>query len=202
MGAEKDDLAGAYDLLARRGAALETAGRYDLAGICWNTTTWVRWAQGDLAGALAENARLGQALARADPDPQRVLNQHYVWDRAYLLRDQADRAPPADKAKVMADAEAAREEYHNIAPPEDQSGAAVLDAYFAWRSGDFAAAAALARKVDLEKDSDAQDLFILALVYESAGDRATADKLRARANEAHYMMPPLLRRWNQTSSRR
>src|SRR5262249_12669775 len=41
--AEKDDLAGAFDLLARRGGELEAANRFDLAGICWNTTTWVKW---------------------------------------------------------------------------------------------------------------------------------------------------------------
>src|SRR5205085_2811666 len=50
--ATRDDLAGAYDLLARRGALLEGAGHHDLAALVWNTTTWVRWAAGDLDGAL------------------------------------------------------------------------------------------------------------------------------------------------------
>jgi hypothetical protein len=200
--AEKDDLSGAYDVLARRAAALETAGRFDLASICWNTTTWVRWAQGDLNGSLAENAKLAQALARSDVEAQKVLNLHYVWDRAYLLRDKADKVPPGERGKALSEAEAMREEYRHIAPTDEPSGGAVLDAYFAWRAGDTKAAAAAARQVDLENDKDAQDLYIAALALESAGDRATADKLRARIGEARYMMPPLLRHWRETSSNR
>ena len=200
--AEKNDLAGAYYLLAKRGAALEATGRFDLASICWNTTTWVRWAQGDLTGALAENTHLAQSLARSDVEAQKVLNLHYVWDRAYLLRDRADKVPPGERAKALADAEAMREEYHHIAPADDPSGAAVLDAYFAWRAGDATAAAAAARRADLANDKDAQDLYIAALALEAAGDRATADKLRAHIGEARYMMPPLLRHWRESSSNR
>jgi len=200
--AEKDDLAGAYDLLARRGAALETAGRFDLAGICWNTTTWVKWAQGDLAGALAENAKLGQALTRAEPEARADLYLHYLWDRAYLLRDQADRAAAADKAGALAQAEAARAEYVRAATAAEADGLAVLEAYFAWRSRDTVAATAAARRVDLVRDQDAQDLYIVALVLEEAGDAKTAADLRARIEKAHYMMPPLLRHWAETSSAR
>src|SRR5262245_60111043 len=47
--ADKGDLAGAYELLAKRGATLEAQNQFALAGIVWNTLTWVRWAQGDLA---------------------------------------------------------------------------------------------------------------------------------------------------------
>jgi hypothetical protein len=200
--AEKDDLGGAYDVLSRRAAALETAGRFDLASICWNTTTWVRWAQGDLAGALGENSRLAQSLARSDVEAQKVLNLHYVWDRAYLLRDKADKVPATERGKALSEAEAMREEYHHIAPADEPSGGAVLDAYFAWRAGDAKAAAAAARQVDLENDKDAQDLFIAALAIEAGGDHATADKLRTRIGEARYMMPPLLRHWRETSSNR
>ena len=200
--AERSDLAGAYDVLARRGAALEAQNQFGIAGICWNTATWVKWAQGDLAGALAENAKLGQALTRAEPEARADLYLHYLWDRAYLLRDQADRAPAAEKAGALAQAEAARAEYGRAATAAEADGLAVLEAYFAWRSRDTAAATAAARRVDLARDQDAQDLYIVALVLEDAGDAKTAADLRARIEKAHYMMPPLLRHWAETSSAR
>jgi len=108
----------------------------------------VKWAEGDLAGALAENAKLGQALTRAEPEARADLYLHYLWDRAYLLRDQADRAPAAEKAGALAQAEAARAEYGRAATAAEADGLAVLEAYFAWRSHDAAAATAAARRVD------------------------------------------------------
>jgi hypothetical protein len=200
--AEKGDLAGAYDVLARRGAALEAQNQFGIAGICWNTATWVRWAQGDLPGALAENARLGQALTRAEPEARADLYLHYLWDRAYLLRDQADRVADPEKAGARAQAETARAEYGRAATATEADGLAVLEAYFAWRAHDAAAATAAARRVDLTRDQDAQDLYIVALVLEEAGDAKTAADLRARIEKAHYMMPPLLRHWAETSSAR
>lgn len=200
--ADKSDLAGAYDVLARRGAMLESQNQFGIAGICWNTTTWVKWAQGDLAGALAENAKLGQALTRAEPEARADLYLHYLWDRAYLLRDQADRAPAADKPGALAQAEAGRAEYGRAATAAEADGLAVLEAYFAWRSHDAAAATAAARRVDLNRDQDAQDLYIVALVLDEAGDAKTAADLRARIEKAHYMMPPLLRHWAESSSAR
>src|SRR5262245_55115771 len=86
--ADQDDLAGAYALLARRGAALVAAGHHDLAGLVWNSTTWLRWAMDDLDGALAENARLGAAVDQIDDEEIAAgLRLHELWDRAYLLRD-------------------------------------------------------------------------------------------------------------------
>src|SRR5262249_1672118 len=109
--AEKGDLTGAYDLLAKRGAALQAQNHFAPAGIVWNTLTWVRWAQGDLPGALAENAKLGQAVPRAEDEARQDLYLHFLWDRAYLLRDQADKVPDAEKAGARAQADAARAEY-------------------------------------------------------------------------------------------
>jgi hypothetical protein len=200
--ADKGDLAGAYDLLARRGAALEAQGHFDMAGIVWNTLTWVRWAQGDLPGSLAENAHLGQALQRAEPDARADLERHYLWDRAYLLRDRADRVPEPERAAARADADAAHAGFAHAATSEEADGVAVLDGYFAWRAHDLAAATTAARRVDLGRDQDAQDLYIVALILEEAGDAKTAADLRARIAQAHYMMPPLLRHWTESSSAR
>jgi len=200
--AEAADLDGALAIMNRRGAALEAAGRWDAAALCWNTTTWIRWAKGDLDGALRENQRMGEILGKVEPEARAGLNLHTVWDRAYLLRDRADRVDPPERQAALAAAEAARTEYDRIAPPEESDGIAVLDAYFAWRSGDLDAAATAARKVDLDHDRDAQDLFIIARVLGDAGDPVTAERARAPIADLHYMMPPLLRFWDKTSSRK
>src|SRR5262249_22252955 len=149
--AENNDLQGAYDLLARRGAVLSAAGHHDLAGLVWNTTTWIRWAMGDLDGALAENARLGVAGDHIDDaEIAAGLRLHELWDKAYLLRDRVDRVAEGERAAALAAADVARAGYDIRVPDDARDGAFILEAYFAWRSGDAAAAAAAARKADLE----------------------------------------------------
>src|SRR5262249_20957388 len=139
--AEKDDLAGAYALLEKRGAALSAAGHDDLAALVWNSTTWLRWAMDDLDGALAENARLGAAIDRIDDGEIAAgLRLHELWDKPSPLRDRADRAADADKAAALETADVARASYEIRAPADAQDGVHILQAYFAWRSGDAAAA--------------------------------------------------------------
>jgi len=201
--AAKDDLAGASALLARRGAALAAAGHHDLAALVWNSTTWIRWAMNDLDGALAENARMGAAVDQVDDEEIAAgLRLHELWDRAYLLRDRADRVGDGERAAALSAADVARASYEIRAPADAQDGTYILQAYFAWRAGDQAAAAAAARKVDLDSDTDAQDLYIAALALEGAGDAEAAAKLRARAAEARYIMRELLRHFAESTSRR
>ena len=72
---------------------------------------------------------------------------------------------------------------------------AVLAAFFAVRAGDAKGAALAAKRVDADKDDDLQDIYVLALAYDAAGDHARAEALRARIREGHaYLMKPLLLR--------
>jgi hypothetical protein len=94
----------------------------------------------------------------------------------------------------MATADAARADYEQAATPlGDHDGMGVLAAFFAARAGDAKKAVAAAKTVDADKDDDLQDIYVLALAYDTAGDHAHADKLRSRIREGHdYLMKPLL----------
>ena len=70
---------------------------------------------------------------------------------------------------------------------------AVLAAFFAARAGDAKGAQTAAKRVDVEKDGDLQDLYVLALAYDVAGDHARAEALRSKIREAReYLMKPLI----------
>jgi hypothetical protein len=61
------------------------------------------------------------------------------------------------------------------------------------RAGDRKGAAAAAAKVDVEQDKDLQDLYVLALAFDAAGDHERAGAIRARIRAAgEYLMKPLI----------
>ncbi len=161
-----------------------------------NQLTWVRWAEGDLVGALAEVDGAKSALVRAHlPEAKSArVGLHEKWDRAYVLLELARTAPPTLRAKALAAADAARVDYETAAKPlADHDGMAVLTAFFAARAGDGKKALAAAKTVDVEKDDDLQDIYVLALAFDAAGDHARADALRARIRKGNdYLMKPLL----------
>jgi uncharacterized protein (TIGR02246 family) len=162
-----------------------------------NALTWVRWGEGDLVGALGEVDGAKSALIRAHlPDATKSarVGLHEKWDRAYLLLELAQQAPPTLKAKALEAAKAARKDYESAAAPlADHDGMAVLAAFFAVRVGDRKGAADAAAKVDVEQDKDLQDLYVLALAFDAAGDHVRADKIRARIRAAgEYLMKPLI----------
>jgi hypothetical protein len=161
-----------------------------------NATTWLRWAQSDLDGALRENEAVRQIVEAAplsDEDKRGIL-LHYWWDRAYLLLDVAA-TKPNDAAAAQA-ADEARRRYEALAQePDENDGLAVLAAYFAVRRGDARAARAAALAVDPAQDGDIQDLYILWLAFDAAGDRAAADDILRRIDQgAEYPMKPLILR--------
>jgi hypothetical protein len=161
-----------------------------------NQLTWVRWAEGDLVGALSEVDGAKSALVRAHLPEEKTGADglHEKWDRAYLLLELARAAPPTLRAKAMAAADAARLDYERAAVPRgDHDGLAVLAAFFAVRAGDGKRALASAKLVDADKDDDLQDIYVLALAYAAGGDHARAKALRARIREGHeYLMKPLI----------
>jgi hypothetical protein len=163
-----------------------------------NQLTWIRWAQGDRAGARAEVERAQTARDHATLDEAATgkLRLHERWDRAYLALDDALAAPAARRARAMAEADAARADYEAIAKPaDDHDGMAVLAAFFAARRHQGKAAATAAKRVDVEKDDDLQDLYVIALALDAGGEADAAQRVRARICAAkEYLMKPLLLR--------
>ena len=201
---EATEAAAAGDL-ARAAARLEalvpeakTRPADDLEFWLHNELTWVRWAAGDATAARAEVERAKITLDHGllPDDRVRALRLHELWDRAYLALEVALAAPPAARAARMAAADAARAAYDALAKPaNDHDGMAVLAAFFAAGKRDARRAAAEAKKVDPEKDTDLQDLYVIALALDAAGDREGALRVRGRICAGNdYLMKPLLLR--------
>jgi len=161
-----------------------------------NELTWIRWAEGDRAGARAEveQARATLDHALLDDDKSRTLRLHERWDRAYLSLEEALATPPARRARAMAEADRDRADYEALAKPaNDHDGMAVLAAFFAARRHEGKTARTEARKVDVAKDGDLQDLYVIALALDAGGDHEGARRVRARICEAkEYLMKPLI----------
>lgn len=193
--ASKGDLFRARELLSALVAEAKTRPDDDLEFWLHNELTWVRWADGDLTAALAEvdHARATLDHATLPADKTRSLRLHEKWDRAYLLLELAG-AATLTKKTMLASADAARADYDALAKEAgDRDGAAVLAAFFAVRKGDAKGALAAAKAVDVERDSDVQDLYVLATAFELGGDAKTAASIRARVCGAKsYLMKPLI----------
>lgn len=161
-----------------------------------NELTWVRWRQGDLTRALAEVDAAGVTLDHGTlPEAKRTsLRLHELWDRAYLLLELAMQAPTAQRARPLEAAGAAKATYDGLARANhDSDGMAVLDAFFLLRAGKGKEAALAARRVDVEKDDDLQDLYIIARAFDAAGDHAAAEAVVSRICGGHvYLMKPLV----------
>jgi SnoaL-like domain len=183
--ATKGDLAAAHDLLA---AFADEASQHvddDLAFWIHNQLTWIAWGRGDLEGALheVEAAKLFLDRVTLGADKVRALRLHELWDRAYLLLE-------AKKAG----AEEARAHYEELAKTaNDLDGMAVLRAYFASNKHDGKTAMIAALLVDVDKDSDLQDLYVISNAFEAGGDHDHAAKVRARICTGRvYLMKPLI----------
>ncbi len=167
--------------------ARATANRDDVSLAYWihNQLTWLQWGRGDLKKALAETDAGSAALDRSKLPKEEIesMRLHALWDRAYLLLELHD--PHAVNAFGA---------YETLArAKDDRDGLAVLTAFFAARDHRAADAAKAARAVDVEKDSDLQDLYVIALAIEASGDRPRAIEIRHRICAAKpYLMKPLI----------
>jgi ketosteroid isomerase-like protein len=193
--AASGDLARARALLEALVPEAKTRPADDLEFWLHNELTWVRWAQGDLAGARdeVEQARATLDHATIADDKARALRLHERWDRAYVAIEESLAKPPLG-GETAATADRARADYEAIAKPaNDHDGMAVLAAFFAVRKHDARAAGAEAKKVDVEKDTDLQDLYVIALAFDAAGDMPGAARVRARICAGNdYLMKPLI----------
>jgi len=163
-----------------------------------NELTWIHWGAGDLVGALAEVDAAKDALdrSRIDEPSKKKLKLHELWDRSYVELEIALAAPAENRAAVYSKADDARNEYQELALAEDDhDGMAVLEAFFAVRKGDGNHAKVAAKRVDLEHDSDLQDLYVIALALDLGGDLAGAQNVRARiCSGREYLMKSLILR--------
>lgn len=161
-----------------------------------NELTWLHWADGDLNGALAEVDGAKAALDRSsiDEPSKKKLKLHELWDRAYVDLEIANAAAPENHSTLYSKADDARNEYQELALAEnDHDGMAVLEAFFAVRKNDGNHAKMAAKRVDVEKDSDLQDLYVISLAMDLGGDSAGAQNVRARiCSGPVYLMKPLI----------
>ncbi|WP_394847257.1 nuclear transport factor 2 family protein [Pendulispora brunnea] len=163
-----------------------------------NELTWVKWAQDDLPGALAEVDAMRATLDHATLPAKHTtaLRLHERWDRAYILLEMALTAPRDKRAKALAAANEARTSYETLAKQEnDHDGLAALETFFAARQGKTKEAIAFARKVDIAKREDVQDLYVFQLAYEAGGDKTSMEAARAKiCGMKNYLMRPLILR--------
>jgi hypothetical protein len=150
-----------------------------------NQLTWLRWGRGDMREALVEVELGVNALDRSKLSADEIASMrlHALWDRAYLFLELGYKG--ADDAFAQ---------YETLAKAkDDHDGLAVLHAFFSARRGRGQEAMTWAKKVDVEKDSDLQDLYVIALALDAGGDHAAAQAVRVRICKGNeYLMKPLI----------
>lgn len=147
----------------------------------------LRTANGDVVGALVECEEMVKAgtlgtWRPSDGDRMTLVRLKEHWHRAYLLRLLAQTRVGPERAAFLAYAESARQQYAALATPLGGLGdsIAVLDAYFAFFDGDRARMRDAARRVDIAQDDDIEDLYLVQLALDGAGDADAAAAVRTR----------------------
>ena len=163
-----------------------------------NAMMMIREAQGDPAAALAENDQATLAAARGSWDPKErdtLAFQKDRWHRAYLTRMLAESRSGSVKQALVQYAQAALDEYR--ARGGFPESVAILDAYFAALDGRGADALAAARRVDVAKDDDIEDLYLVVVGLEAGGDHAGAEAVGRAMRQlgAVGIAGPIMLRW-------
>jgi hypothetical protein len=165
-----------------------------------------RVARGDLVNALIE---LRQARLVAEqgswtfPGRSRMMQVRLgdAWIRAHLLRLRAEQLKGTARAAALRYANDARAEYRRLAKQDGGhlDSIAVLDVIFAVHDKDRAAALQAARRVNYNKNSDVEDLYLTWVGFDYGGDRAAAEAVHARMKQLDYVYAgiPLRLRWVQ-----
>jgi len=171
------------------------AGRRDDPDLFFfhNWMAILRQAQGDLPGAFLECAQRtaagyegtwGEAAARLQ-----LTRFKDDWHRAYLFRMYAEQVTGSKREAALHAARKAREDY--VAAGGYPDSIAVLDAFFAMHDRRWKDARAAVRRVDLEKNDDEEDLYLLFSAADAAGDKETAAKARRQIEK----LPPSWAIW-------
>jgi hypothetical protein len=176
------DLVAAEHLIAAHVQA--AAARHDGESAVWMTSSlaWLLWARGDTDGALLA-AKNGLAAAEElDPEEKRAWSARLLWQRAFFLID-GGREGAAE----------ARAEVDRLGPAET-NGQTALRAYAQLRAGDGASAAASARNVHVDGDSDLATTYAVALVLDSTGDHEGAARVLGQITTKVGLLTPLFAR--------
>jgi hypothetical protein len=162
----------------------------------------LRTADGDLLGALVECDEMVQAGTAgawmpSDMDRMTLVRLKEHWHRAYLLRMIAQQRTGSEREAFLGYAETARAAYRALATPVGtlRDSIAVLDAYFAYCDGNRHAMREAALRVNTAEDDDVEDLYLIQLALDGAGDRDSATALRNRilaATPTNVLMPVFL----------
>lgn len=187
-----------YDHISSVGPATADAFAFHDAMIA------LRTAQGDLLGALVEceeMVRAGALGTWSPPDIDRMtlvrLKEH--WHRAYLLRMIAQTLAGADRQAYIGYAESARQDYLAVAGPLGtlNDSIAVLDAYFAFCDGVRPRMREAALRVNVADDDDIEDLYLVQLALDGAGDTEAAATVRKRmfALTSATVLTPVFLAW-------
>lgn len=151
----------------------------------------LRTADGDLLGALVECEEMAKAGALgtwtpSDGDRMTLVRLKEHWHRAYLLRMVAQTLTGAERQAFIGYAERARQDYAALAAPLGALGdsIAVLDAYFAFCDGARARMREAALRVKVAEDDDIEDLYLVQLALDGAGDSDAAAAVRGGAPRA------------------
>lgn len=167
-----------------------------------NWLSILRQAQGDLLGALAEadaRTRFGQEGTWSENERVTQTKLKETWHRAYLMRMYAQQVTGNRRESALAYAEEARQAYATLAHPlgEYEDSIAVLEAFFAMHDGDLPRARAAAKKVDIAKNDDVEDLYLVYSALDAAGDKPAAAAVRERIFGVTYVafVVPVVRTW-------
>jgi hypothetical protein len=164
----------------------------------------LRTADGDLLGALVECEEMVKAGALgtwklSDIDRMTLVRLKEHWHRAYLLRMIAQTLEGAERQAFIAYAESARQEYVALAAPRGtlRDSIAVLDAYFAFCDGHRAKMREAALRVNVAEDDDIEDLYLVQLALDGAGDSEAAAMVRKRmfALQSATVLTPVFLTW-------
>lgn len=163
-----------------------------------NAMMMIRAGQGDPAAALAENDQATLAAERgtwSTPEQRKELAfQKDRWHRAYLTRMLAESRTGSTKTALVQYAESALADYRAKGFPDS---IAILDAYFAALDGKRDAALAAAKKVDVSKNDDIEDLYLVSVGLDAGGDHAGAEAVRKqmRATKPGSVARAIMVRW-------
>ena len=153
----------------------------------------LREAEGDLTGAIlacAERTAVGYE-GTWEPAAERLKQARFKddWHRAYLFRMLAEQLSGSRRDAALLAAETARKGY--VAAGGYADSTAVLDALFAMYDHRWDDVRAAVRKVDLAKDDDEEDLYLLFSALDAAGDHDGAAAIRQRIEKE----PPIWNVW-------
>jgi hypothetical protein len=166
------------DAIRRRSADPPDHGLFFLH----NELAILREAQGDLPGAIlecAERTAVGYE-GTWEPAGERLQLTRFKddWHRAYLFRMYAEQLTGTQRDGALLAAEKARKDYMAAGGYADST--AVLDALFGMYDRRWDDVRAAVRRVDISKDDDEEDLYLLFSALDAAGDHQGAAAIRRR----------------------